>query len=99
MADINVTYADLKDVSAKLVAGQNDLVSKLNELKTLVNNLVAGGYVTDQSSRAFDETFNQFVTGATQAVDGLDGLSKFLSSAADALQGTDTQLANSIKSN
>jgi WXG100 family type VII secretion target len=99
MADINVTYQDLKDVSAKLTAGQADLISKLNELKTLVNNLVATGYVTDQSSHAFDETFNQFVTGTTQAIDGLDGLSKYLSSAADALQGTDTQLANSIKSN
>lgn len=97
MADLNVTYQDMTDAAARLTAGEQDLTAKLTELNTLVNNLVANGYVTDQSSRAFDDTFNQFITGTKQVVEGLGGLSKYLTAAANALQATDQQLAQTIK--
>jgi len=89
----------MTDAAARLTAGEQDLTAKLTELNTLINNLVANGYVTDQSSRAFDDTFNQFITGTKQAVEGLDGLSKYLTAAANALQATDQQLAQTIKGN
>lgn len=97
MVNLNVTYADLTSAAAQLRQGRDELNQKLHELGTLVTNLVGSGFQTDHASKAYDEQFHQFQTGTKQAVDALDGLSTFLDQAANALEQTDTELANSIK--
>ncbi|MEO8093315.1 MAG: WXG100 family type VII secretion target [Pseudolysinimonas sp.] len=97
MANINVTYDDLRDAAQRLLAGKDDLHQKLAELSNLVNTLTSNGFQAEQSSAAYRDSFDQFKTGTTQAIDGLDGLAKFLVSAADALQQTDEGLASAIK--
>lgn len=96
MANMNVTYADMTQAAGRLNAGKDDIIHKLNELQALVNNLVSGGFVTDAASGAFHESYQQFTTGTTQAVNGLDGMSQFLNRASDALQNMDAQLARGI---
>ena len=98
MANLNVTYEDMKTAAAQLIQGKEDITAKLSELNQLIDNLVASGYVTDQSSRAFDQTFDQFITGTKTGIEALDGLSKYLVAAADAMQSTDEGLAQSIQS-
>jgi len=97
MANLNVTYDDLREAAQRLTAGQDDLNNKLVELSNLVANLTANGFQAEQSSAAYRDSFEQFTTGTRSAVDGLEGLSKFLISAADALQQTDEGLASAIK--
>lgn len=97
MANLNVTYDDLRNAGNQLVNGKGDLESRLMELKSFIDNLVAGGYVTSASSGAFQEEYTQFTQSATTAVSALDGLSGFLRSAADALQQTDEALASAIR--
>ena len=97
MANLNVTYDDLRDTAQRLVAGQHDLQNKLVELSNLVQNLTSNGFQAEHSSAAYRESFEQFTTGTRQAVDGLEGLSRFLTSAADALQQTDEGLASALK--
>jgi len=97
MANLNVTYDDLRDAARRLQAGKDDLQSKLSELSNLVQSLTASGFQAEQSSAAYRDSFEQFRTGTSQAIDGLDGLANFLVSAADALQQTDEGLANAIR--
>lgn len=97
MANLNVTYDELRDSAQRLLAGKDDLHQKLAELSNLVNNLTASGFQAEQSSAAYRDSFEQFTTGTRSAIDGLDGLSKFLVSAADALQQTDEGLASAIR--
>ena len=97
MANINVTYDDLRETAQRLIAGQQDLQNKLVELSNVVQNLTANGFQAEQSSAAYRDSFEQFTTGTRQAVDGLEGLSKFLTSAADTLQQTDEGLASALK--
>jgi WXG100 family type VII secretion target len=97
MANLNVTYDDLRETAQRLQAGKDDLNSKLVELSNLVETLTSNGFQAEQSSAAYRDSFDQFTTGTRQAVDGLDGLSRFLTSAADSLQQTDEGLASSIK--
>ncbi len=79
------------------MAGKDDLQQKLAELSNLVQTLTSNGFQAEQSSAAYRDSFDQFTTGTRSAIDGLDGLSKFLVSAADTLQQTDEGLANAIK--
>lgn len=97
MANINVTYDQMQDAAGKLIAGKDDITAKLTELNSMIDNLVASGYVTDQSSVAFDETFDKYILNTKGAIDALDGLSQFLIKAADAMRETDTGLAGAIR--
>jgi WXG100 family type VII secretion target len=91
MPNLNVTYGEMQDAATRLVNGEQDITSKLRELKALVD------YVTDQSSVAFGNSYQEFNDGATKTIEGLEGMSMYLNKAAEALQQTDTELANAIK--
>jgi len=97
MANINVTYSDMHEAAKGIAAGQGDIEVKLQQLKNLVDSLVTGGYVTDSSSKAFDSAYTEFNGGATKTISGLEGISQYLTAAADALMSTDEELAKALK--
>jgi WXG100 family type VII secretion target len=96
MANLNVTYEDMRQAATQLKNGKEEISQKLSELKKLVVSLVQGGYVTDQSSKQFDHSYDEFNTGATKAIEGLEGMGSYLSSAADAFRQADEQLAQAL---
>jgi len=96
MANMNVTYQEMTDAANKLTTGKEDINSKLTDLKNFIAQLVSSGFVTDQASGRFNETYQNFTTAATQTISALDGLSSYLKQAAQALQDTDQQLANGL---
>ena len=98
MANVNVTYDDLTGAARQLTAGKDEIHTKLGELSSLIDNLTSNGFQTDHASVAYQDSYSKFTTGARQAIDGLEGLSQFLVSAADQLQQQDQGLANSIQS-
>ncbi|GAA0963280.1 WXG100 family type VII secretion target [Frigoribacterium faeni] len=96
MANVTVTYDDLRTQSTQLRNGQRAIEDQLGQLKAQIANLVSSGYVTDKSSKAFESTYTDFTTGATTTIAALEGLAGFLESAANALESTDAQLASSL---
>ncbi|MGH3166556.1 MAG: WXG100 family type VII secretion target [Trebonia sp.] len=97
MANLNVTYADMQSAANQLRSGEQQIQSDLARLKSLIDNLVASGYVTDASSKQFESSYTQFNQGATKMIDGLNGMGQYLDSAAKAFGETDTQLASALK--
>lgn len=97
MANLNVTYDDLRDTAGRLNQGKEDMHSKLTELSNLIDTLTANGFQAERSSAAYRDSFEKFTSGTRTAIDGLEGLSKFLISAADTLQQTDEGLASAIQ--
>ena len=96
MATLNVTYDQMQTTATQLRGGQADLEAKLGELRGLVAQLVMDGFTTSAASGAFDASYEQFTAGARTAVGGIEGMAQFLSSAADALQSADEQLAGRL---
>ncbi|WP_322760565.1 WXG100 family type VII secretion target [Frankia sp. Cr2] len=97
MPNLNVTYTEMDNASTRLRNGKTDIEAQLNALKKAVNALVAGGYVTDQSSVQFRDSYDRFNTGVTNTLSGLDGMAEYLTKAAEAFRTADTQLANSLR--
>jgi WXG100 family type VII secretion target len=95
--NVNVTYADMQSAANQLKAGEQQIEGDLARLKQLVDNLVAGGYVTDSSSRQFEASYAEFSAGATKMIQGLTGMGQYLDAAARAFQETDAQLAAALK--
>ena len=83
----------MHSAATRLRNGQQDLESKLNELRSLVQQLVQNGFTTSRASGAFDSSYQEFTQGATRTVKGIDGMADYLNKAAQALQQTDEQLA------
>jgi uncharacterized protein YukE len=98
MANLNVTYTEMSDSATRLRNNKNDIDAKLTECKSLVDDLTAAGFVTDQASGKFDETHTEFVNAANQTMETLEQLSTWLDKAVEALQDMDTQLAGSLNS-
>jgi WXG100 family type VII secretion target len=86
----------MRDAGKRLRDGQAEIEQKLADLKKLVNGLVNGGYVTDRSSKAFDQSYEEFNEGARKTIEGLDGMGQFLESAANAFQQADEELAKGL---
>ncbi|MET0928901.1 MAG: WXG100 family type VII secretion target [Aeromicrobium sp.] len=97
MANIAVSYEDMRGAATQLKGGQTEIEGTLGKLKTLVENLVNGGFVTDKSSKAFNTSYEEFNTGAKQTIEGLTGMGEYLTKAAEALEQTDEQLASALK--
>jgi WXG100 family type VII secretion target len=97
VANLNVTYADMQSAANQLRSGEQQIQSDLARLKSLIDNLVASGYVTDASSKQFETSYTQFNQGATKMIDGLNGMGQYLDAAAKAFNETDTHLASAIK--
>lgn len=97
MPNVNVTYAEMQSAASQLRAGQQQIESDLARLKSMIDSLVASGYVTDASSKQFDASYTEFNSGATRMMEGLTGMGQYLDAAARAFQETDTQLAATLK--
>jgi WXG100 family type VII secretion target len=96
MANVNVTYEEMQDAGKQLQTGKNDIESRLDQLKRQVDQLVAGGYVTDASSKQFQTSYDDFNTGALKMIHGLEDMNSYLRSAAEAFRNTDQELSRQL---
>ncbi|MDH6119084.1 WXG100 family type VII secretion target [Kitasatospora sp. GAS204B] len=96
MANLNVTYQEMSDTATTMRNNKADIDDKLNQCKSIVDNLTSNGFVTEQASGHFDEVHNEFNSSATQAMDTLDQLSQWLDKAVAAMRDMDTQLSGSL---
>lgn len=97
MANLNVSYQEMRDAATRLTTGQDEITTKLNELRSFIESLISSGFVTDQASVAFGESYRQFTQGATQTVGALTNLGEYLRAAATTLEDADTQLASGLR--
>ncbi|GAB4086065.1 hypothetical protein GCM10028784_26950 [Myceligenerans cantabricum] len=96
MSNINVTFQEMEDAAQRMKQEASDMQAKLDQLRNMVQNLVQDGYVTDKSSKRFDESYQELDKGGKQVLEGLDGIGEYLKQAADALRKTDEELANAL---
>ena len=96
MSNINVSYDEMQREANNLVAAKDQIIADLNRLQAQIQGLVESGFVTDQASVRFNESYQQFTTGAQSTIEGLQDLSQYLTNAAQALADTDSQLAAGI---
>ena len=95
--NVNVTYADMQSAATRLNSGEQQINGDLTNLQNMINQLVQGGYVTDTSSKQFEQSYTEFTQGARKMMDGLNGMASYLNAAAKAFHETDTQLAAALK--
>ena len=95
MANVHVDYQELQRTSSQLKSGQQDVEGQLARLKSMIDNLVSSGFVTDQASGKFQQSYEQWNSGAKNVIQGLQGMSSFLEKAIAQHQQLDSELSKS----
>jgi WXG100 family type VII secretion target len=96
MANVSVTYEEMRAAGNQLTSGKGEINDKLTRLQSLIEGLVGQGFVTDTASKQFQESYNQFTDGATKMMEGLSGMSNYLNSAANTFEEADQSLAKAL---
>ncbi|MCA1704960.1 MAG: WXG100 family type VII secretion target [Actinobacteria bacterium] len=95
MANVHVDYEQLQSSASQLQNGKNEMEAQLGRLKTMIDNLVRSGFVTDQASGKFQQSYEQWNHGAKNVMQGLEGMTGFLKTAIAQHQQLDSQLGQS----
>jgi WXG100 family type VII secretion target len=93
MTNVRVDYEQLRTSANQLRTGQQEVESQLQRLKSLIDNLVASGFVTDQASVKFQQSYDQWNSGARNVIAGLEGMSGFLNQTVARHQALDGELS------
>jgi WXG100 family type VII secretion target len=96
MANVNVTYEEMETAATRLNHGREEITAKLEELQKLVNSLVSGGYVTDGSSKQFEQAYQDFTHGAKNTIHGLTQMGDYLTKAAHTFRDADLALSKQL---
>jgi len=96
MPDVNVTYEQMEAAAQRLVSGHEEITSQLSQLKSMVDELVESGFVTDSASRTFETAYTEFNSGVTQTIEGLETMSRFLTAAVQSFQDEDRRLSGML---
>ncbi|GIG28545.1 WXG100 family type VII secretion target [Cellulomonas marina] len=97
MANLSVSYQDMTDAATRLTGGQDSMVGELTAMRAYVDGLVASGFVTDQASVAFGDSYRRYTQSLTDAVSALGGMAQYLRTSASALADVDSQLAAGLR--
>ena len=89
---ITVKYEELQGTAGQLRTGREEITTNLTRLRALVDGLVQSGFVTDLASGRFQQSYTQWNTGATNVIQGLEGMSTFLDQAIARHQQLDSEL-------
>jgi len=96
MANITVSYGELEHAASRLGAGRDEITQCFQSLQAQIAGLVASGFVTDQASGRFHESFTEYTTSARSVVEKLTEMQRFLTQTADAMRDMDAQIAARI---
>lgn len=95
MANVSANYEAITSTANLLSSNHETITGILTHLKSAVDSLVQGEFKTDLASGAFQSSYEQFNTGVTNTLQGLQGMSQFLHQAQQGFQSLDQSLAQS----
>ncbi|MGW2646751.1 WXG100 family type VII secretion target [Streptomyces sp. NPDC001393] len=95
--DTALTYSEMTKQANELIKAMNHMEEQLKGIERGVENLVAHGFTTQKASGAYEESIKDFTKGAAKTIQGLHGLSKYLTDARHAYENLDDHLAKGAK--
>lgn len=91
--NIRVSFAEIDQAAGQLSAGRSDITGKLQALQSQIENLVSSGFVTDQASARFHDTYLRYTSSTTAVIEQLTEIEMFLRDTSRAMQELDQNIA------
>lgn len=94
MTEIKLRADEARGMADHVKGEAETAKDQINALRSYLDGL--GDSFTGKSATAFDTAFNEWKSGADQMMEGLDGLGQFLTTAADMIEQTDSDIASQL---
>jgi uncharacterized protein YukE len=98
MSDINVDYDAVVRSANQLKNGRQQLNQKLEQLKSMIDNLVSTQFKTTAASGKLGDAQSRFTQAAKRTMDSLDGMGSYLESVKRQHEELDQNLAGGFGS-
>jgi WXG100 family type VII secretion target len=98
MADINVDYDAVVRSANRLRSGRGQLDQKLNQLKSMIDNLISSQFKTTAASGKLGDAYTRFTNAARRSIEALDGMGSYLESVKQQHEELDQNLAGGFGS-
>ena len=98
MSDINVDYDAVVRSANQLKNGRTQLNQKLEQLKSMIDNLVATQFKTTAASGKLGDAQSRFTQSAKRTMEALDGMGGYLESVKRQHEELDQNLAGGFGS-
>lgn len=92
MTDVSVGYEGMQSAASQLQQAEENMTEQLASLRSMIDGLVGGEFRTQLASPRFQESYEEWNTGAQQMMEGLQGMAGFLNQAVGSFQELDSNL-------
>jgi WXG100 family type VII secretion target len=92
MTDVSVGYEGMQGAASQLQQAGENMTEQLQSLRSMIDSLVSGEFRTQLASPRFQESYEEWNSGAQQMLEGLNGMASFLNDAVGGFQDLDSQL-------
>lgn len=92
MTDVSVGYEGMQGAASQLQQAEENMTEQLGSLRSMIDGLVGGEFRTQLASPRFQESYEEWNTGAQQMMEGLQGMASFLNQAVGSFQELDSNL-------
>ena len=94
--NIRVSFAEIEQAAGNLGVGRTDITSRLHSLQSQIESLVSSGFVTDQASGRFHDSYLRYTSSATAVIEQLTEIETFLRETSRAMQELDQSIASRL---
>lgn len=96
MANVQLTYEEMRSAANRLKAGEQEITEKLTTLQQMIGQLVTGPFKMESASGKFGESYTSWNNGAKQTIAGLKGMQSFIQEAMSRAQQLDIDLTSKL---
>jgi WXG100 family type VII secretion target len=86
---VHVQHDALATQAQRLAQDKNELEAKLTQIKSQIQELISGGFVTESASKSFGEAQERWDTAARACVGELEVMAQYLGKASAAFKDVD----------
>lgn len=94
MSEILLRADDARQAASDVKRAASEAQTQIENLRNRLSTL--DGSFRGQTATAFDNRYNEWHAGATQMLEGLDGLGEFLTQAANTIEQADADIAGRL---
>lgn len=92
MTEISVGYEPMENAASQLRQNQEQMTEQLQSMRSMIDSLTSGEFRTQLASPRFQESYEQWSSGAQNMLEGLTGMASFLDQAVEGFQQLDSDL-------
>jgi uncharacterized protein YukE len=97
VSSMKLELSEMTNLANQLKSTYADLTSQMEQMRAKVNATTDNEFITPASSGAFNSSYEQFTQGTNKALEGMEGMARWLEGAVEGFKGLDESLSQQVQ--